>query len=196
MAYEVGYRAAPTEAFSWDIAGYINDYRKLMGVGPIGAPVFVPPNYVFFPAVFENNTSALSYGVETTANMRMSEVWRLFVSYSVFEVNARGSTPATITQIEGSSPHNQVYLRSSHDLRPELQFDVIGRYVDALTGIGVPGYFEVDSRLGWQATKHWDFSLVGQNLINSHHLEFTDSQGGLVSTQVRRGVYAMATWTR
>jgi len=36
--------------------------------------------------------------------------------------------------------------------------------------------------------------LVGQNLINSHHLEFIDTLGGLASTEVRRSWYGMLTW--
>src|SRR5205085_2667343 len=75
VAYEIGYRAAPTDNFSWDIAGYINDYNKLVGTGPIGAPMLFPlppPTFVGvdLPFRYENNTSARSYGFETTATWK------------------------------------------------------------------------------------------------------------------------------
>jgi iron complex outermembrane recepter protein len=194
MAYELGYRAAPTDAFTWDIAGYINDYRKLIGVGPIGAPIFQPPG-VFLPAMLANNTRALSYGFESTATYQVNECWRLFATYSLFEVNAQSDQPTTATQINGSSPNNMVYLRTAHDLGYNVHWDLIGRYVDSLVAIGVPKYIEMDTRIAWQATKNMEFSFVGQNLLDGHHLEFNDVIAGTIPTEVRRSWYGMLTWT-
>jgi iron complex outermembrane receptor protein len=52
----------------------------------------------------------------------------------------------------------------------------------------------MDARLAWQATQNLECSVVGQNLLDSHHLEFTDG-AYLVSSQVLRGWYAMIQWT-
>lgn len=138
---------------------------------------------------------AVSYGFEVTATYQCNERWKLFGSYSLFEINASSSDPFAVDQLEGSSPKNQVYLRSTWDLDDNLQFDLIGRYVDRLSALEVPKYIEMDARLGWQATKNCEFSLVGQNLLNPHHLEFVDVFGGMASTQVRRGYYGMVSWT-
>ena len=192
MAYEIGYRAAPTDQFSWDIAGYINDYRKQEGVGPIGAPIIMPPGIILLPTTIVNNASSRSYGFETTANWQLTDAWRLFSSYSLFEVQAKGAGAEAEAM---TSPHNQVYMRSSWDLKHNLQFDLIGRYVDQLAAPSVPKYIEMDTRIGWQASKHLEFSLVGQNMLNNHHLEFVETFGGLVSTEVRRGWYAMVSCT-
>jgi iron complex outermembrane receptor protein len=194
IAYELGYRAAPTDYFTWDIASYINDYNKLRGIGQPGLPVFQPPG-VFIPVTFENNMRALSYGFETTAAYTVNPCWRLFATYSLFEISAEGENPVSVALIEGSSPHNMIYLRSSHDIRRNLQFDMIGRYVDRLTALAVPSYFEMDTRIAWQATDSLEFSVVGQNLLNSHHLEFRDVESGTVSTQMRRSWYGMVTWS-
>jgi iron complex outermembrane receptor protein len=194
LAYEIGYRAAPTDDFSWDIAGYINDYHKVRGFDGPGPPVIVPPGLVFLPVTLTNDVRALSYGFELTANLELTDDWRLYGSYSVFEVDAQGS-PIGADGINGSSPHNQVYLRSSWDIGENKQFDVIGRYVDRNTGLDVPKYIEMDARIGWQATKTLEFSFVGQNLLDSHHLEFVDAISGVPPTQVRRGWYGMITWT-
>jgi iron complex outermembrane recepter protein len=194
LAYEIGYRAAPTDNLTWDIATYINSYNNLQGVGPPGAPVFVPPGYVFVPASLENTTQALSYGGETTVSYKCTDRWRLFASYSVFEVDTRGTDPNSGALIEGSSPHNQIYLKSSWDLKRNVNFDLMGRYVDRLTALGVPSYFEADARIAWQASENMELSFVGQNLLDDHHLEFIDNVAGFTSTEVRRTWYAMLTW--
>jgi iron complex outermembrane receptor protein len=191
VAYEVGYRAAPTDFFSWDIAGYVNDYGKVRGF--VATPPVVDPPYVFLPLHLANNIRATSYGFETTATLQMNECWRLLGSYSLFEVNVRGD-PIGALQIEGSSPHNMIYLRSAHDIGRNVQFDAIGRYVDALTALDVPSYFEMDVRLGWQATEQIEVSFVGQNLLQGHHLEFVDAISSRPPTQVQRSWYGMVSW--
>jgi phosphohistidine phosphatase len=47
------------------------------------------------------------------------------VSYSLFEVDSQSVAIENSASIEGSSPHNMVYLRSSWDLTKDLQFDLI-----------------------------------------------------------------------
>ncbi|MEX0679303.1 MAG: TonB-dependent receptor plug domain-containing protein [Pirellulales bacterium] len=200
VAYEIGYRAAPTDYFSWDIAAYINDYHNLQGFGNPGTPFLLlpPPNVVILiPVPFANNTRALSYGAELTATYQLTESWQLNGSYSVFEVTAQTSEifDITVPIIEGGTPHNQVYLRSSWDLSDNWQFDLIGRYVDRVTALEIPKYIEMDAVLSWQATPTMEFSLVGQNLLNPHHLEYVDWQLGMEETEVVRGVYGMFSWT-
>ena len=194
VAYEIGYREAPTDDFSWDIAGYINDYRKVRGFNGPGPPEVVPPGLVFIPLSFANDIRALSYGFELTGTLQLTDDWRLFTSYSLFEVDAQGD-PLGASQVEGSSPHNQLYLQSSWDIGDNKRFDLIGRYVDALTTLNVPQYFEIDARIAWQATKTMELSFVGRNLLDSHHLEFVDVISMVPPSEVRRGWYGMITWT-
>jgi iron complex outermembrane recepter protein len=195
VAYEIGYRVAPTDNFTWDLATFINDYRKLSGLGPVGPPVVIPPGLIIFPAKTENNTAALTYGGELTANYRLNDHWRLYAAYTLLEVSSAVQNPGG-----GAFPTNELYLSSSWDLGCDWQFDLIGRYVDAFdvqtvgSPILIPSYFEMDARIAWQATKHLDVSFVGQNLCNEHHLEFMDGFSGLVSTEVRRSWYGMLTW--
>src|SRR5690606_5598106 len=142
-----------------------------------------------------NNTNALTYGFETTAAYQVNPSWRLFATYSLFQIQADGVTPDGGSELEGSSPNNMVYLRSSRELGKNVQWDLIGRYVDALTALDVPSYFEMDVRLGWFATESLELSFVGQNLLQGHHLEFRDTSAGTISTEVRRSWYGMVTWS-
>ena len=103
---------------------------------------------------------------------------------------------------EGQSPQNQVYLQSSWDLPCHLEFDLISRFVDNLHGFGVgaadvpvDSYIELDLRLGWKPCKNLELSVVGQNLLDSHHLEFgTNSLVGRPAIEADRGVYGMIEW--
>ena len=36
----------------------------------------------------------------------------------------------------------------------------------------VPAYFELNTRLAWQASKRLELSVVGQNLLHDHHPEY------------------------
>lgn len=205
MAYEIGYRAAPTDYFSWDIAAYINDYHNLIGLGNPESPVIKPPGtywnnpvtIILIPVPYANNTRALSYGAELTATCKLTDTWELQGNYSVFEVNAQTSEIWGISAplIEGGTPHNQAYLRSSWNWPNDVRFDLIGRYMDSIAYFEIPKYIEMDTVLTWRPRPSLELSLVGQNLLQAHHLEYKDLQMGIRSTEVVRGVYGGVTWT-
>ena len=188
VAYEIGYREAPPDRFYWDIAAYCNSYDRLK-VYQAGTP-FATPTGFFFPLLTTNDGAATSFRSELTSTYQINPCWRLYSGYSVFELHS--------ATIPNSSPNNQLYVRSSWDLGQDVQFDVIGRYVDQLPGSpisgSVPRYIEMDMRIGWQVRKNLEVSFVGQNLLHDHHLEFIDPGFGQVSTQVRRGWYGMLSW--
>jgi hypothetical protein len=46
--------------------------------------------------------------------------------------------------------------------------------------------------LGWRPTDNWELSLVGQNLLEPKHEEFKDVEATLLTTQIRRAVFAQA----
>jgi iron complex outermembrane receptor protein len=73
-----------------------------------------------------------------------------------------------------------------------LEFDQTFRYVSALPVQLVKAYVTADARLGWNATKHLEFSFVGQNLLQPHHAEFGGDLGPLVG--IERSAYGKVTW--
>ncbi len=79
---------------------------------------------------------------------------------------------------------------------------MIARYVDLLTGFPsaapnrVPSYISLDARLGWRPCAHREFAVVGQNLLDNHHLEFGGNQFlSAPLIEMRRTVYGMFTMT-
>jgi iron complex outermembrane receptor protein len=192
MAYEIGYREQTSEQFSWDISMYYNAYEHLVGVIPFGAPI-EPPPYLILPVMFTNGPPGETYGVELAGNYSVSERWRLYAQYTLMQMHIADS-PVLVSNV-GNDPHNQVYLRSAWDLGEDLKFDMMVRYVDSLVEIEVPAYITMDLRLAWQARKHLELAVVGQNLLQEYHREFeTIMASPKLSTEVPRGVYGTATW--
>jgi hypothetical protein len=46
-------------------------------------------------------------------------------------------------------------------------------------------------RVAWQAGEHLELSLVGQNLLHDHHLEFGTPE---TRGEIERSVYGKAAW--
>jgi iron complex outermembrane receptor protein len=203
MAYEVGFRAQPNDAFSWDLALFYNVYDHLRVVAPTGA---VAPPFVFTTAT--SRMRGESYGAELSANLQMNECWKLYGAYSWLEVqfqpdpNLPATTYASALASQRQNPQNQLLVMSSHDLNCCWELDLIGRYVDNLSGFGllaadtpVPSYIEMDVRLAYHPNCEWEFAVVGQNLLDSHHLEFGQNAviAGRPLVEIERGVYATVT---
>jgi iron complex outermembrane recepter protein len=188
----MGFRGQPSDSFSWDLALFANNYHNIIGTS-IGQPVIATP-YVFVPAVFANNVGARTQGVELTSTWQLRESWKLFGSYTFLNMNIHGPAAQTNAEVVGSSPKNQLYLRSSWDLGRNVDYDLIGRYVDSLQGSAVPRYIMMDMRLAWRVTRTIEAAVVGQNLLAPHHVEFVETSAGLIGTQVPRGVYGSMTW--
>jgi iron complex outermembrane recepter protein len=192
FSYELGYRAQTTEQFSWDVAAYYNVYNHL-DTQVMGTPIPSPPP-VIVPVFMTSQAAADACGIELSGNYAVSERWRLYAQYSVFEMMSLRNDPLGFYQ--NNDPNNQICLRSSWDLRENVDFDMMARYVDALAGPTarfVPSYITMDLRLAWRPKKHLEVALVGQNLLQAHHLEYN---GYPFSSQneVPRSVYSTLTW--
>lgn len=196
FAYELGFREQMTDRFSWDLATFYNVYRDLFSF----EPATVPPGAL----TVGNGANADSCGAELAATYVVSERWKLTGQYTCLFLNTYGNTNY---QGDGNSPRSQIYIRSSWNLREDVDFDIIGRYVDSLNYLYYPNpspapgsilcgnYIEMDMRLAWRARKNLELAVVGQNLLNSVHYEYVPT--GFVFSQlnqVPRSVYGSLTW--
>jgi iron complex outermembrane receptor protein len=73
-----------------------------------------------------------------------------------------------------------------------MEFDLMGRCVDNLAGFNpvVQSYFSLDARLGWKPSQGLEVTVVGQNLLDPHHLEYNASP----RVQIPLGVYGTVTY--
>lgn len=190
IAYEIGYREQTNERFSWDVAAFFNDYTDLTATSVIGFQPTIPPNVLL---TINNSNAAQTYGVEYSANFAVTKDWQLRGWYSFLKLDVNGPDAPSL---ENDTPHNQAYLMSTWNLPADFEFDLMGRYVDSVSTYDVANYISLDARLGWQINHEWELSVVGQNLLENHHLEYGPRFNGTGATEVTRGVYAQLTLRR
>ncbi|MEG7524661.1 MAG: TonB-dependent receptor [Chromatiales bacterium] len=186
LAYETGYRIQPRENISFDLALFYNDYDNIQNFQSLD------PLNPLADLQYDNNISAHSYGVELAVDWRALEWWRLQSNYSFIEVSdfAGGILGS------GGSPKHQLSLRSMMDLSNNVSLDLWAYYVDELkrpastVDIPVGEYTSLNARLAWRPQKNLELSLVGQNLLDNHHPEFT-GEYLLIQTEVERSVYGL-----
>jgi len=80
-------------------------------------------------------------------------------------------------------------LRSTMDLKKNVELDLWGRYVGRLTEQNVDSYITMDARLAWRPSKKLELAVVGQNLFDKSHPEFEPQFLQTIPTEVERGVY-------
>lgn len=198
IAYELGYRTQPFDRVSLDLATFYNDYSELRSLEPTDPQVRAepPPPHVGFEG--GNRIKGESYGFELGANWQASASWRLYGSYSLLRIDLRqdeaSGDPMTVDQIEGSNPRHQWLIRSSLDLGRKWEWDTWFRFVDELPAQGVEDYLEMDMRLAWRPQRQLQLAVVGRNLLDSSHREFSPSFVQTFSAEVPRSVYAKLTW--
>jgi iron complex outermembrane receptor protein len=188
MAYELGFREQMTDRFSWDLAVYYNNYDHLIGSQYIDTPF----PYLMSYFTMANGGTGQSYGAELAMNFTVSENWKLYAQYTYLHMHVSGNSYG----IPGYNPHNQVYLCSSWNLRKDIDFDLMARYVDNLPTLEVPSYISLDARLAWRVRKHLELAVVGQNLLDTYHWEFGPTIENLYgqNNMVPRGVYGTLDW--
>jgi iron complex outermembrane receptor protein len=83
------------------------------------------------------------------------------------------------------------------DLPYDLELDANVSYVDTIRDAGASSHVDLDLRVSWKPAPAWEWTLVGQNLIEDRHKEYGPSV--LLPTEatyVPRGVYFSITYRR
>ena len=102
----------------------------------------------------------------------------------------------------GSSPKNQLSLRSGFSLPHQVSLDLWFRYVDRILagypdirlGQPVNDYATLDTRLAWKPHPDLELSLMGQNLLDNRHIEFIQEAYAPNQTQIPRSIYFKVDW--
>ena len=187
IAYELGYRAQVDPRLALSISTFYNDYTNLRSLEPLKPPAA-------FPVERSSGLIGHSTGAELTAEWRVAPVVaaarRLDGAARPHRAAARlpigapaGAFPAIRTTSSACAPRWTCPRNGSGT--PTV------RYVGPITNQGVPGYAEMDLRLGWQPDPAWEFSVVGQNLLHAHHPEFNPPGS---RREIQRSVYGKTSW--
>lgn len=199
-AYEFGYRTTVRKRLSFDLAAYYNDYDNQQSTEP-STPFFEAtpaPAHLVVPSTYENLISGETHGVEIAANWKITDRWTLSPGYD-FERIHMGASPLsqdteTAPETDGNDPHAQAQVRSHFELSQRWTWDASAYFVDRLIAQNVPSYTRLDTGLSWRWKEGVSLSLVGQNLLRDHHVEFIDSTGASRSTEIKRSAYVKITW--
>ena len=168
-------------------------------IGSLQLATSPPPIHIVGNAVGDNKMYGETYGVEVLTDYRPFRWWHLQLSYTYLQMQLHLEKDSTDVwfekQSEGSSPHNQVSLRSMMDLPGSIECDLWFRYVENLPEQDVPSYLVLDARIGWRPTDYLELSIVGRNLFDNQHPEFTDPDFiKTVPTEVEHSIYGKVTW--
>ena len=197
IAYEAGYRVKVRDDFSLDLAAFVNNYNDLFTSKLTTFPDLARLQFVT-STIADNKMDGEAYGGEIVANWKPLDWLSLYAVYSYLQIQLHleqdGTQAATAENAEGDSPHNQVSLRASMNLPKNLELDLWGRYVDSLPGQNIDHYTTLDVRLAWKASRQWEFSVVGQNLLDGTHSEFPPQYLDTEGTEVERSVYGKVVW--
>ncbi|SIS99287.1 TonB-dependent receptor plug domain-containing protein [Neptunomonas antarctica] len=207
-SFELGFRYSPDNTLTFDVAAFRYWYSDLTTI-KIERP-FNP--FLSTSSAGElsiaNDADADAYGAELAVRWTIDPDWRLQASYSWLQKSI-GYLPALVEPMisANKAPEHQLSLRSSWDLSSTLELDLSMYYVSKLhaTGsdfqvfgdYGIDEYVRTDVRLGWQVSPEMELSIIGQNLLNDTHQEFSTSPlnvGGYPdNTEINRSISAKLT---
>ena len=153
-AYELGWRARPSEDLLIELSLYHYDTKDAIFSGP--------PRY-------EPNDVKTSGG-ELTFDYRASQVWRLQGGYTFSRGKKDGARQTDF-------PETMANLSSQISLKDNLIFSQSFYYTDdrvipsAYNEILVENYLRLDLGLTLRTSQNWEIGLFGRDLLESYHIE-------------------------
>lgn len=200
LGYEAGYRATLTRNVSVDLATYFNRYAHQTTVEP-EPPSFEPsplPAHLLLPLTRKNLMYGETHGFEFFADWKATDHWTLSPGYAFerihMHLNPGSQDAGAASGAEGSSPAHAAQFRSHYALPKSVSWDVTAYFVGRLTDQEIPSYTRLDTQWSWHASERLTISAVGQNLLRSRHMEFTDPQADVRSNALRRGGFLKLSW--
>jgi iron complex outermembrane receptor protein len=197
LAYELGYRTQPLENLSLDATVFFHDYITLAS-DSLGAPFLRNDvtfgTYPVFPLNAGDDSTAETFGFEIAADWKASRSLMLSGSYSAIEMDVNGGS--TFVAGEGLTPNHQITLESHYTPDEHWEVDTMLYYTDELnpsvTRV-IPSYWRLDTRVAYNFDNGLSLSLVGQNLLDDQHPEFSPFVYNQ-QIEVPRTVYGRVAW--
>jgi iron complex outermembrane recepter protein len=187
IAYELGLRLKPRPSIWIDSAVFYNSYDNLIGLELIDSDLANNR----YDLGYANNTSGQTYGMEMALDWKATDKWLLSATYTYLHSLIRENRVADPTLAaliaKGSNPRHSFSIRSYLDVTPKIDFDLWLRYVGRLPERNIDSYTVFDARLAWKFRPDIELSLVGQNLLESGHSEFS-------SLEIERSIYGKIDW--
>jgi iron complex outermembrane receptor protein len=149
--------------------------------------------------------SGSTHGLELASDWKPTNWLKLQLGYTYLgfdlkvEADSLSSNLAEITEFV--SPQHQFSIQSAININKDLQLNLWARYVDTLkasrdirfSDMTVDEYLTLDANVVWRPMEKLELMLVGQNLLNSSHLEYV-SEFSTPLTEIERSVYGKLTY--
>jgi len=202
LGYEGGYRQLFSKSVYIDLAVFHNDYADLQSFGsPTVFTENTPPGpHTVIDIPYANQIAGATDGFEISPTWNVTSAWRIAGSYSFLTagMHATGgvvdiSSTGSIQTYEGSSPRQELELRSFLNLPFHFEFDPSYRYVSALPAQKVNAYQTMDARFGFNY-RQFQFTVDGQNLFQPSHFEWGTGDPAQALIGIRRAVYGSIVW--
>jgi iron complex outermembrane receptor protein len=181
--FELGYRDQPSPQATYSVSLFHNIYDKLRSVEPVSATT----------SILGNKMEGTANGLEAWGSYQAASNWRLSAGAFFLRQHLRPKPDSGDPNVSaaGNDPAYQWLLRSSLDLPGSTELDIRARYVGALPNPSVPAYSALDMRIAWRLRRELELSLVGQNLLDSGHVEFGNPA---TASEMARGAYLKLKW--
>jgi len=198
-SYEFGQRIKFDNNFSFDNAVFFNQYQNLRTNEING-------NHVFF----ENKGKGNVFGFESVVKYKYNHKLRTEISYDYLKMKLKYNQDSTELDTafgrsdslfvnQGSSPRQQIKLKSFYNITNNIEFDNFLFFVDELPNIngankkGIPSYWRYDARIGYLPSANLDLSFGLQNIFNTKHKEFKSSLYNN-NTYIGRSYFMKVSW--
>jgi iron complex outermembrane receptor protein len=165
-AYEAGWRTQMATRAMVSVSVYYNAYDDLRTIEPSSTGL---------PLLWGNGMDGHTWGMETWGSYAVDEGWRLGAGFTTRHQRLRfkpGASGLLGVSQAGNDPARQGFIRSVWNLAGRWTLSADLRGVSALPEPKVPGYVELNARLGWRVNDRLELSLSGFNLLRPWHQEY------------------------
>ena len=166
-AFELGYRQQMTEHVSLSVSVFDHRYNNLRTIEPTPTTLL--------PLFFGNGMAGHVRGVEMWGSVQPADWWRLSAGLTLQREHLRfkpGASKLLGTWQAGNDPQHRAFIRSTMVLSTRWTLNADLRKVGPLPNPHVPGYVELNARLGWKVSDRLELSLAGFNLLHPAHQEY------------------------
>jgi iron complex outermembrane receptor protein len=165
-AYEAGWRAQVATRATVSASVYYNVYDDLKTIE------YSP---TLLPLLWGNGMAGHALGVEAWGSYSVRDWWQLSAGFVAQRQKLRfksGASGLTGLSQAGNDPDHHGFIRSLMNFSDRWTLSLNLRQVGALPDPKVPGYVELDARLGWRGSDRLGLSLSGFNLLHPWHQEY------------------------
>jgi iron complex outermembrane receptor protein len=187
--YEIGYRVIPSNRFSVDMTVFYSEYDNLQDFS--FGQASLENNIILNPLNLNNEQSGYTSGFEVASRWQSSAKMNWELSYNYLNQNLNSIND---DEYQSHSPHQNVSLRNNIDLSDTVEMNFWLKYTGKFDSrlyqevVTIDAYTTLDFRLAWQLSRQMNLSLVGQNLLESQHLEYLESAVS-EAIEIERSVY-------